>query len=403
MNYILMAIPFFALLIVIELLVDLYRKTGYYRINDSISSLNAGVLSRINIIFRKFIPLVIYAYIEHHFSLFEMSNTLGVWILAFVFYDFCYYWHHRMGHEINVLWASHVVHHSSEEYNLTTALRQTSGSIFGWIFYIPMALSGIEPLMLAAVGSLNLLYQFWVHTRHIPKLGFYEWFFVTPSNHRVHHATNQQYIDQNYGGVFIIWDRLFNTFQEELDEEPVIFGIRKPLKSWDPIWTNLHFYVQLARDAWYTKQWRDKILIWFKPTGWRPADMELKFPLEKFDQKSFSKFDVKIPTFNRWYSLLQHIGILVMVYLLLQNVQHMSTTAQLLSGLFIILSAYSIGNILQGRKWAVWLEYSRYIALVFFAYQQSLPEQLFTITTIFSMLSIVTVFYIKPMDEPVQN
>lgn len=393
--------PLFAILICIELVVDGHRKTGYYRINDSISSLNAGVLSRISDVFRKLIPLSIYVYIEQNYALLDLQRTTTVWIIAFVLYDLCYYAKHRYSHEINVLWASHVVHHSSEEYNLTTALRQTSGNIFSWIFYVPMALLGFEPVIFIAVASLNLLYQFWVHTRHIPKLGFYEWIFVTPSNHRVHHATNQRYLDKNYGGVFIVWDRIFGSFTEESEDEPCIYGIRKPLKSWNPIWTNLHFYSQLLRDAWYTKLWQDKFTIWFRPTGWRPLDMEERFPLAKYHQDSFKKYDIKIPTFNSYYSLLQHVFILVGGFLYFQNVTEFNTFQQLVGGCFIILSCISVGMILEGRKWAIALEYIRYGAFILFAYQQVMTERLFIASLVVAAISFVAVYFVKPINHEV--
>jgi sterol desaturase/sphingolipid hydroxylase (fatty acid hydroxylase superfamily) len=397
MNYILLAIPLFAILILIEFIVDHYRKTGYYRINDSISSINAGIISRIGDIFRKLIPLVVYVYLEKNFALFDLKYSIGLWIFAFVLYDLCYYFKHRYSHEINIFWASHVVHHSSEEYNLTTALRQSSGNLINWVFYMPMALIGIDPVMLVTVGSLNLLYQFWVHTRHIPKLGFYEWIFVTPSNHRVHHATNERYVDKNYGGVFIIWDRLFNTFTEESEDEPCNYGIRKPIKSWNPIWVNLHFYTQLVRDAWYTKRWQDKFTIWFRPTGWRPADMEVKFPLAKFDSKTFKKFDNKIPTFTSYYSLIQHLFIIVGGFLYLQNINELNTVQQLLGGSLIILSCFSVGMILEGRKWAIILEYIRYTFLIIIAYQQAMPEFFITVSMVIAVISCITAYFVEPV------
>ena len=174
MELILFAIPFFIVLIAVELVVDRYRDTGYYRLSDAITSLNAGILSRVTVIFWKLAPVVIYLYVYQHWALFEMPINSLSWIVAFVCYDFFYYWYHRISHERNIFWAAHVVHHSSEEYNLTTALRQTSGSILSWLFFIPMALAGIEPVQMVTVAALNLLYQFWVHSRHVPKLGWYE-------------------------------------------------------------------------------------------------------------------------------------------------------------------------------------------------------------------------------------
>ncbi len=393
MNYVFLAIPFFWLLIAVEVTYDTYRKTGYYRINDFISSINAGIISRVDDIFRKLLPLAIYAFIEANFAIFDFAESTALWIFAFVFYDFCYYWRHRFGHLYNFFWAAHVVHHSSEEYNLSTALRQSSSSLMTWIFYVPMALMGIDPIMLVTVGGLNLIYQFWVHTRFIPKLGFLEWFFITPSNHRVHHAINDQYIDRNYGGVFILWDRMFNSFQEELDDEPCIYGIRKPLHNWNPLWMNVHFYVQLMRDAWYTKRWQDKFLIWIKPTGWRPEDVKERFPLSDFDKDKFIKYDNVIPVFNKFYALFQQITLLVITYIFLTNMGSINISQQIQFGMFVLLSSYSLGALTEGYRWAASLEYFRYLALLFFAYHYSMPESLFQPLFILSVLSIVAVFF----------
>lgn len=243
MKLILYAVPFFFVLIAVELLADRWRGMRTYRLADTISSLSTGVLSTTTGLLTKGVGLVTYALALKYLAIIELpEDRLWVWLFAFVFYDFCYYWHHRLGHERNVLWAAHSVHHQSEDYNLSTALRQTStGFVFGWIFYLPMAVLGVPLLVFVTVATLNLLYQFWVHTRHISKLGWFEWFFVSPSNHRAHHAQNALYMDRNYGGVFIFWDRLFGTFQEEDEAEPVIFGVTTPLASWNPLWANWQF------------------------------------------------------------------------------------------------------------------------------------------------------------------
>jgi alkylglycerol monooxygenase len=219
-----------------------------------------------------------------------------------------------MGHERTILWAAHVAHHQSEDYNLTTALRQTStGFLFGWLFYIPMYLLGIPAEVVVTVGAINLIYQFWVHTEHVPKLGWYEWIFVTPSNHRVHHAQNDCYMDRNYGGLFILWDRLFGTFHEELDEEPVVFGIRGPLKSWSPVKALTHIYVDMAQDSWRTKNRRDKLRVWISRTGWRPADVAMKYPREKTDLSHFERYDPKVPVLVAVYGFFQLIAVVLLL------------------------------------------------------------------------------------------
>ncbi|MDP3848557.1 MAG: sterol desaturase family protein [Pseudomonas sp.] len=358
MNYVLYAIPFFFLLIGLELLVDRWRGLSTYRLADAINSLSAGVLSQISGLLTKGLGLLTYALAWEHLALFEMSaEPLWVWLLAFVLYDFCYYWNHRLGHERNVLWAAHSVHHQSEDYNLSTALRQSSsGFIFGWIFYLPMALLGVPPLVFLSVAALNLLYQFWVHTRHIPKLGWFEWVFVTPSNHRAHHAQNAVYMDRNYGGVFILWDRLFGTFQEELDEQPVVFGVTTPLASWNPLWANLQFYAQLWHDAARAEAISDKLRIWFMPTGWRPADVAAKYPLSKPELSQFVKYEVPLATGQKCYVGLQFALCLLAGSYLLAISASLTPALLLAAWCWVAFSLYGFGQWLESRPAALWLE-----------------------------------------------
>ena len=282
---ILYSTPVFFILIVAEILWGLRTGRNTYRLNDAINSLSLGILSQITAIFGRVLRVGVYvaayALIEPAFKqggpvesgrLYQFWTSPAGWVLALIFYDFCYYWLHRYGHEMAILWAAHVVHHQSQDYNLSTALRQTStGFLLGWIFYMPMALAGVPPKVFAVVALIDLLYQFWVHTQHIDKLGWFDRVFCSPSNHRVHHAINDHYLDHNYGGILIVWDRMFGTFIEE--KEACVYGTRSPLNSWDPLWANFEVYVALARDAWRTKRWQDKLLIWFKPPGWQPADL----------------------------------------------------------------------------------------------------------------------------------
>jgi len=272
---ILYSTPIFFLLIAIELVINARKKLGLYRINDSITSLSLGVISQTK-------KLIIFGFAALVYDKLEAISGLPrwpadsaiTWIAAFIFYDLLYYWYHRTSHQINFLWASHVVHHQSEDYNLTTALRQTSSSIFSWVFYIPSFLIGIPAEVFFVCGALNLVYQFWVHTQLINRLGWFELIMVTPSHHRVHHGQNPEYIDKNHGGVFIIWDKIFATFQQEIDGLPVVYGVRSEVNSFNPLWLNFKTWFSLAKDAWLTKNWSDKFRIWFMPTGWRPDDRQ---------------------------------------------------------------------------------------------------------------------------------
>lgn len=358
MNYILYAVPVFFLLIGLELLVDRWRGVSSYRLADTLNSLSAGVLSTTSGLLTKGVGLLSYSFAWQQWALVELSaDSLGVWLFAFVFYDLCYYWLHRLGHERNLLWAAHSVHHQSEDYNLSTALRQTStGFLFGWIFYLPMALAGVPPLVFLTVAALNLLYQFWVHTRHVPKLGWFEWAFVTPSNHRAHHGQNAVYMDRNYGGVFILWDRLFGTYQEELDAHPVIFGVTTPLASWNPLWANLQFYVALWRDAVRAERPWDKLRIWFMPTGWRPVDVAARYPQVKPDLSGFVKFEVPLSRGRKAYAALQFAAYVLGGSYLLAGGDALGLPGLLLGWAWMAFGLYGLGAWLENRSWAVALE-----------------------------------------------
>jgi alkylglycerol monooxygenase len=270
------------------------------------------------------------------------------WLLALVFYDFCYYWVHRAGHEVAVFWAAHVVHHQSQDYNLSTALRQTSsGALLGWVFYVPMALAGVPPLVFGVVALIDLLYQFWVHTEHVGKLGWFDRWFCSPSNHRVHHAVNDRYLDRNYGGVLIIWDRMFGSFEEE--SEKCVYGTRAPLNSWDPLWSNLEVYWGLARDSWHAKHWGDKVKVWFKPPGWRPADVAARFPKPAFQIAKLERFHPPVSRTVAWFVGIQFIAMVHGVVLFLWHADQLPLAqgAMWLGALGAII--WSVGAVLQGR------------------------------------------------------
>lgn len=309
------AVPFFILAMLVEFAWGVCRGRNTYRVNDAVGSLFLGTLSQ----GRRFITLGVGGYVYH-----LIAQALGkqqldptnpwTWVSAMVLYDFCYYWLHRLGHERTILWAAHVAHHQSEDYNLSTALRQTStGFLLGWIFYIPMYLAGFPAAVVVTVGSLNLIYQFWVHTQHVGKLGWCEWIFVTPSNHRVHHAQNDRYLDRNYGGLLIVWDRLFGTFQEELDDEPPVYGIRGPLRSFNPVRALTHIYVDMWHDFRHAGSWRDRLYIWVARTGWRPADVAAAFPRPKADLARFERYDPPVTAGVKANALYQLMAVVVLL------------------------------------------------------------------------------------------
>ncbi|NVJ45683.1 MAG: sterol desaturase family protein, partial [Cytophagia bacterium] len=242
------AIPVYFLLIGLELVAHHYQSIKSYRMNDAITNINCGITSQVIGAFLKVMSIGFYTYLFEKFRLTTIENSTLTWVIAFVAYDFFYYWAHRMSHQVNLFWGGHSVHHQSEEYNLSVALRQSSTQIiWTFIFFTPMAFAGFDPLILVSVSGFNLLYQFWIHTEAINKLPkWFEAVFNTPSHHRVHHARNPKYIDKNHGGTFIIWDKMFGTFRQE--EERPTYGITKNLNSWNPVWANISHYSDMMRE-----------------------------------------------------------------------------------------------------------------------------------------------------------
>ncbi len=326
------------------------RIAGVYRLNDSLTSLSLGVISQTKVLVMFSLADIVYAWISEFMAFSQMSAESSItWIFSFILYDFLYYWYHRTSHNIDFLWASHVVHHQSEEYNLTTALRQTSSSVMVLIFYIPSFMLGIPTEVFFVSGAFNLVYQFWVHTQLVGKLGWFESIFVTPSHHRVHHGQNQIYIDKNHGGVFIIWDRLFGTFQQELDDEKVVYGVRRPVSSFNPIWGNVHTWYSLLIDTIRTQNWSDKFKIWFMPTGWRPADMMHKYPVKKQFAGEQIKYDPRSSDGAKYYALFQCICSVVFGVIFIVGSSHIAFEQQLLFWLLITLPLISVGFMLEGR------------------------------------------------------
>ena len=338
-NLIAYAAPVFTFLILCEFLYGYFRNKNNYRLNDTFTSLSLGMISRFPSYLRLGVQGLVYAWIYQSFNFGILdSYDAYVWVIAFVLYDLSYYWLHRCHHEIKILWASHVVHHHGEEFNLSTALRQTGTDfLFKWIFYCPLLFLGVPPEIFVTVAALNLIYQFWVHTEHIDRLGIIDYILVTPSNHRIHHAQNKEYVDANYGGVFIIWDRIFGTFIDERKDLKPVYGTSKPLKSWNPFWANFEVWVEMIRDSWRTEKWSDKVRVWFSRPKWRPEDVSKKFPIEKNDMSAFHKYDPKINltskifafsqlVFGSSFSMLVFFDFALLTYLDLFLVGFVSTT-----------------------------------------------------------------------------
>jgi sterol desaturase/sphingolipid hydroxylase (fatty acid hydroxylase superfamily) len=342
---IVLATPVFLLLIGVEFLVGWRRGRNTYRLNDALNSIGLGIMSQLVGVFSALLTVAIYTLAFEHTSLWKLpASELWVWLVGLVLYDLCYYWHHRFGHTVALFWAAHVVHHQSEDYNLSTALRQTSsGWVAGWLFYLPMALLGFPPLVFGVVALIDLLYQYWVHTQQIGRLGWFDRWFCAPSNHRVHHAVNDKYLDRNYGGIFIVWDRLFGSYIEEDDAEPIVYGTRGPLRSWKPVWANLQYYAELAKDSWRTARWSDKLRVWFMHPGWRPADVAAKWPKPAFDIAKVQRFDPPMSRGAMWLAVAIFLALLGATLLFLWNAHRMSLPQQALCAAGIVAGLWLVG------------------------------------------------------------
>ncbi len=335
---IVLATPVFLLLIGLEFGVGIARGRNTYRLPDALASIGAGILSQLVALFTPVFAIGLYTAAWSRLAMFEWrSDSPWAWVAALIGYDLCYYGYHRFGHRTALGWAAHAVHHQSEDYNLSTALRQPgTGFLLGWLFYLPLALLGVPPAMFATVALIDLLYQYWVHTQQIGRLGGFDRWFCSPSNHRVHHAVNTRFLDKNYGGILIVWDRLFGSFAEEDDAEPCVYGTRSPLRSWNPLVANLQVYRELAQDSRRAARWADKLRVWLMPPGWRPADVTARWPKPAFELATVQRFDPPQSRPRLALAVLLFVAALAGASALLWNAQRWALAEDLLGALAVV-------------------------------------------------------------------
>ena len=352
----LFAMPAFLILVLFEKWYGWRKGNDTVRNMDMISSLSSGVTNVTKDVLGLAIALISYEWLVGKVALTHIHTTWLIYFIVFITLDFAGYTVHALDHKINFFWNSHIIHHSSEEFNLACALRQ-SVSVFVRLFVIlliPAALLGIDPKVIAIVAPLHLFAQFWYHTQHIGKMGFLEKIIVTPSHHRVHHALNKEYIDKNYGQILIIWDKIFGTFQEEMPDVKAVYGITRPVRTWNPIKINfLHLWLMI-KDAWNAKNLKDKFRIWFMPTGWRPDDVAAKYPVYKIeDAYNFEKYDPQASTWLAVWSWVQLSLLLLLVSYLFGNIAYIGKPAIFIYGAFIFLMVYAFTELMDGSKYAI--------------------------------------------------
>jgi alkylglycerol monooxygenase len=368
------AIPSFILLIFLEIIVSRIKGIEVNNHSDMISSLSSGLTNTIQASLKFGFIIISYSWLVDKITLFKLEPLWIAIIIAFIVEDFAGYWMHRLNHRVNIFWNRHIIHHSSEEFNLACALRQSISTTFRFsaILMIPAALLGIPASIFAVLGPIHLFMQFWYHTRLISRLGILEYILVTPSHHRVHHAINKEYLDKNYSQIFIIWDKLFNTFQVELDNVKPVYGTLRPVSTWNPIVINFKHFFQLVQDAWHTEKFIDKIKLWFKPTGWRPEDVKIKFPLLEIDNPSKQvKYRPLVSNHLVVWSWVQHIITAILMFHLFIVLDNQSNLLNYLYGSFLFINIFTFTSLLDKKKYTIKVETLKLFSILLILYYQN--------------------------------
>ena len=404
------AIPIFSVLILIEMIFSKIKGIKVNHSADMISSLSSGIsnITKDAVIFG--FAIVSYSWFVENLTIYKLEPIWIAVLFAFLVQDFAGYWTHRFTHRVNILWNRHIIHHSSEEFNLSCALRQSISHTFKFFtfLWLPAAFMGIPAQIFAIIAPLQLFMQFWYHTRLIDKMGILEYILVTPSHHRVHHAINPEYLDKNYSQIFIIWDKLFGTFQEELKDVKPVYGIIRPSSTWNPIIINFKHLFLLIRDAWYTRKITDKFKIWFMPTGWRPEDVVKRFPIKQIDNPNLQ---IKYKTNNSfvllswtWFQyfvaffLMFHLFIVLSEYQMIMNYLYVS---------FLLLHIFSFTSTLDYKYYAVVADFLKLIMGIAIIYFQNfswfgLNNFFVLLLLVYLLVSLIVSFYFYEKNKKIK-
>ena len=395
------AMPVFLVLIIIE---KIYAKAIGEKsdpIMDTVSSISSGMTNAVKDVLGLSISFISYGFLVSKLACFHFQISWFTYIVAFFIVDFYGYWTHRWSHEINFFWNKHAIHHSSEEFNLACALRQSISSFVNLFIFllIPAAILGIPATLINTIIPIHLFLQFWYHTKHIKKMGFLENIIVTPSHHRVHHAINSEYLDKNHGQIFIFWDKFFGTFQAEIASVQTIYGITRPANTWNPIKINFQHLGLLIHDTWRVDNWKDKFQIWFKPTGWRPNDFEKKYPVERIENiYEHHKFETNTSNKITYLFVFQAIITLLFISYLFQNVGQFSLIQLYLYGLFIFVSIYSYTDLMDKNTSAMVFEsikcFFGFGLILYFENWFGLSKIWSFVIPIYLFTSLITSFYV---------
>lgn len=347
------AMPVFLVVVLAEKLFGHLKGNDTVPWMDALSSSYSGITLVVRTLFGLGISIVSYAFMYEHLAVVHIETTWLAYAVTFIVLDFEFYWGHRLHHQINFLWNKHSIHHNSQEYNLATSIRQPFLGFVNFLFFLalPAAILGLSPMVVAFVFPIHKFSQVWYHTRQIGKLGFLEYIIVTPSQHRVHHALNPIYLDKNYSAIFNIWDRMFGTFQEELESEPVVYGITRPSQTYNPVTINFEHLILLIKDAWRADKWMDKLTIWVRPTGWRPEGFEEKYPIKKInDHYNFEKFNPPYTTGLIVWSTIQFLILFLIMIYVLHNISFVGLAGVLALAVFVFVQTFSATELMNRNK-----------------------------------------------------
>ena len=403
------AIPTFIILISIEMIFSKIKGIKVNNGADMISSLSSGLSNTIKDAIKFSFAIISYSWFAENFTIYKLEPVWVAVTFAFIVEDFGGYWVHRFSHRVNILWNRHIIHHSSEEFNLSCALRQSISQTFKFFtfLWIPAALMGIPATTFAILAPIHLFMQFWYHTRLIDKMGILEYILVTPSHHRVHHAINPQYLDKNYSQIFIIWDKLFGTFQPELEDVKPVYGTLRPASTWNPIIINFKHLFQLIKDAWHAQNIIDKFKIWFMPTGWRPKDVEENYPLKQIDDPySQVKYNTNSSMAILSWTWLQHGITVLLMFHLFTIIGDSTAFMNYLYALFLLIHIFSFTATLDHSYFAIVADVIKICLGGFIIYSQNYSwfglNEIFVTGFIFyfiTSLFFTSYFYNKSMPE----
>jgi alkylglycerol monooxygenase len=411
----LIAMPSFLVLVLFEKWWGIRQGNDTVPVNDMISSLSSGITNVTKDVLGLAFVIISYPWLTQKVAIIQVESSWITYGIAFIALDFAGYWVHRLNHEINFMWNNHIIHHSSEEFNLACALRQSISTIFRLfaIFLLPAALLGVPAQVIGIVAPLHLFAQFWYHTQHIGRMGFLEKIIVTPSHHRVHHAINKEYLDKNYGQIFIFWDKWFGTYQEELDSVPPVYGVTRPVRTWNPIKINFMHLWLLMKDAWHTQNWLDKLRVWFMPLGWRPQDVVTQYPVYKIENVyAFEKYSPQNSNAKLAWSWLQMTMLLLFVSYLFANIVTIGAPAMFYYGAFVFLMVYAYTELLDNNRMAFVWEflknvYGGYLLIAFpgwFGLAQRIPGTDYLLGFYFGVSTVIVImFCYKQVNRPIRT